>query len=135
MNGMFRRLSIKKLKLVLIFTFAVLTGAAFLHRGAERSAMGQSAGEVLEPPQGVSVTEGVYANKVGIYWEAVRSATVYRISRNVSNNSASATDVGTTSAFYFFDPTAVAGQTYFYWVRAENSQVNSPLSVPRFKAW
>ncbi|HEX8116576.1 MAG TPA: cytochrome c peroxidase, partial [Pyrinomonadaceae bacterium] len=37
---------------------------------------------------------------------------------------------GTTAANSFFDTTAAAGQTFFYWVRAENGSNTSALSQP-----
>lgn len=87
-------------------------------------------GGTIAAPTGVSASDGDYANKVGIHWDTIRGANLYRIFRNTTNNSAGATDVGTTPANYFFDSTAAAGQTYFYWVRAENGTVQSPLGTP-----
>ena len=57
-------------------------------------------------------------------------ATSYRIFRNTTNNPTTATDVGTTVKNYFFDETAIQGQNYFYWVRAENSATVSDYSAP-----
>lgn len=58
----------------------------------------------------------------------MRGATAYRIFRSTINDSASATDLGTMAANYFFDAAAPQGQTFFYWVRAENSVGTSGLS-------
>src|SRR5207245_8333999 len=58
-----------------------------------------------------------------------RGATLYRIFRNTSNDSVTATVVGTTADATFFDTTSAVGQTFFYWVRAENGSVVSPLSA------
>lgn len=82
----------------------------------------------LSAPTGVSASDRDYADKVGVMWNAVRGATLYRIFRNTSNDPSSATDVGTTAANYFFDTTALTGQNYVYWVRAENGGSNSSLS-------
>src|SRR5204863_5983730 len=46
------------------------------------------------------------------------------------NNTATATDVGTTVKNYFFDTTAAQAQNYFYWVRAENGSTVSSFSSP-----
>ncbi len=82
----------------------------------------------IAAPTGVSASDGSYISKVGINWDTIRGATSYRIFRNTVNNPATATDVGTTVAGSFFDTTGVAGQTYFYWVRAENASALSNLS-------
>ena len=84
----------------------------------------------LAAPTGVTASDGTYNNKVGVHWDAVRDATVYRILRNASNDAASAVSVGTTALPYFFDETAVAGQQYFYWVRAENATGESLTGQP-----
>jgi cytochrome c peroxidase len=84
----------------------------------------------LSAPAGVIASDNAYANKVGINWTTVQGATLYRIFRNTSNDTASAISVGTTAANTFFDTTAVVGQTSFYWVRAENSSIVSGLSAP-----
>lgn len=85
-------------------------------------------GAALSAPTGVAASDGDYADKVSVMWNTVRGATLYRIFRNPSSVSSSATEVGTTAASYFFDTTAEAGQSYFYWVRAEGNGSNSSLS-------
>ncbi|MFN6963944.1 MAG: cytochrome c peroxidase, partial [Pyrinomonadaceae bacterium] len=84
----------------------------------------------ISPPTGVAASDGSYADSVGIRWEHTRGATVYRIFRNTTNQSSGAVEVGSTAAAYFFDTTAVVGQPYFYWVRAENGAMTSDLSLP-----
>ena len=111
-----------------IFLFFLLFAAAFYgQRFLVPTVSGQ--GE-LSAPTGVNASDAAYANKVGIMWDAVRRATTYRIFRNTTNDPATATEIGTTAANYFFDMTADAGQTYFYWVRAENNSGVSPFSAP-----
>lgn len=84
----------------------------------------------LSAPTGVTASDGDYSTKVGIHWDTIRGATAYRIFRNTTNNTATATDVGATPANYFFDTTGMQGQTYFYWVRAENGAILSGFSTP-----
>jgi cytochrome c peroxidase len=84
----------------------------------------------LSAPAEVTASDNAYSTKVGISWDAVRAATLYRIFRNTVNDSASAVVVGATAEGTFFDPSGIAGQTYFYWVRAENGSVISGLSTP-----
>lgn len=87
-------------------------------------------GPGLAAPTDVAASDNSYSTKVGISWNAIFGATTYRVFRSTTNNSAAAIDVGATSAFQFFDASAVAGQNYFYWVRAENGSTLSPLSTP-----
>jgi len=83
----------------------------------------------LSSPTNVSASDNAYATKVGISWDAIRGATLYRIFRSTSSDPSSAALVGTTVEGSFFDPTSIAGQTYFYWVRAENGSNISSLSA------
>src|SRR5215203_5553824 len=78
----------------------------------------------LSAPKGVSASDRDYADKVGVMWNAVRGAVRYRIFRAIGSDPAASVDVGNTPANYFFDNTAVPDQTYFYWVRAENTTSN-----------
>jgi len=84
----------------------------------------------LTAPIDVTASDSAYVTKVGVSWATVRNATLYRIFRNTANNSGAAISVGTTADGSFFDNTGVAGQTYFYWVRAENGSVVSQFSQP-----
>jgi len=84
----------------------------------------------LSAPVGLTASDGDYSTSVGLRWEHTRSAVLYRIFRNTTNNSGTASDIGTTPAGYYFDSTAVVGQQYFYWVRAENGVTIGPLSAP-----
>lgn len=112
-----------RLKLFILISF-VLTALTFFGQmwntssiaGARRAAI-----EPLSAPSGFSASDGDYADKIGVMWSTVRNATLYRIFRNTANDPSNAQQVGTTSANYFFDSTAVPDQNYFYWVRAENS--------------
>jgi cytochrome c peroxidase len=84
----------------------------------------------LPAPAGVVASDNSYVNKIGISWDPVPGATLYRIFRNAANDSSTATAVGTTAQAVFFDPTAAAGQPFFYWLRAENAAGISPFSTP-----
>jgi len=83
----------------------------------------------LLAPTGVAASDGSYNNKIGISWDTMRGATRYQVFRSASNDAASAVSLGTTVEAVFFDATAAAGQTYFYWVRAENATAASNLSA------
>src|SRR6185436_13664408 len=82
----------------------------------------------LAAPTNLLASDNAYAAKVGVTWDAIRGAALYRVFRNTANNSATATAIGTTPESVFFDNTAAPNQTFFYWVRAENGAVTSSLS-------
>src|SRR5436853_3463794 len=84
----------------------------------------------LPAPTNVTASDNSYSTKVGVSWDTVRGATLYRIFRNAVNDPTVAAVVGTTVEGTFFDPSGIAGQTFFYWVRAENGNVVSSLSAP-----
>ncbi len=102
---------------VLFAAFTFFGQRWFTASSADRRAA--AAGAALSAPTGVSASDGDYVDKVGVMWNAVRGAALYRIFRSASDNPSSAAQVGTTAANYFFDTTAQPNQNYFYWVRAE----------------
>ncbi|HEY0047985.1 MAG TPA: cytochrome c peroxidase, partial [Pyrinomonadaceae bacterium] len=119
-----------RLKLFVSLLFILLAFTFFgQHRFKTSSAVRNPAGgAALSAPSGVSASDGDYADKVGVMWNTVRGATLYRIFRSAGSEPSSAAEVGTTAANYFFDTTAQANQNYFYWVRAENTGSSSSLS-------
>lgn len=116
----------RNIKLTVIIAFAVAAASFWLSRS--NSVVGQGGGTSLAAPTGVTATDNLYNTKIGIYWDTIRGATSYRIFRNTTNNSTGAVDLGTTSTNFFFDTGSVAGQTVFYWIRAENGATVSELS-------
>lgn len=120
----------QKIKVWIIAVFVLLGVCAFGFREDEVRAFSKGFSGQLNAPTGVTASDGNYATKVGIYWDTVRGATVYRVFRSTTNNPGSATDIGTSQANYLFDLTAVVSQQYFYWVRAENGGNISELSAP-----
>ncbi len=114
----------KNIKLLVIFTF-VLFAVVFRFFTASTTVSSQTS---LSAPTGFSATINVYNNKVGLNWDTMRGAATYRIFRNTINNSATATEIAATNAPFFFDTTATAGQTFFYWVRSENGSNAGSLS-------
>lgn len=119
----------RRIKLAVVLCSAVLAATFYLYEPA-RAVKGKIGGADLATPTGLSASDSEYAGKVGLHWQPVRGATTYRLFRNAVNNPATATDVGTTAANYFFDTSAAPAQTNFYWVRAENVQTNSGFSIP-----
>ncbi len=119
------RTTIKLSVIGLLLVISTLILANRLLTGSETS--GQTGS--LTAPAEVSASDNSYVTKVGISWNTVRGANLYRVFRNTTNNSGTATALGTTAEGTFFDTTATAGQTFFYWVRAENGALVSPLSA------
>src|SRR5213080_2307881 len=120
------------MRAIKVTTVSLLCLIAVLANANRFSATFKASGQAttLSAPTNVTASDNAYATKVEIEWEAIRGATLYRIFRNTANDSASAIALGTTTQGSFFDPTAIVGQTYFYWVRAENGSNVSTLSAP-----
>ncbi|HLM01469.1 MAG TPA: cytochrome c peroxidase, partial [Pyrinomonadaceae bacterium] len=125
----------QRLKLFVSLFFILFAALTFFGQrwltsvSAGRNVTTARSGESLSAPSGVSASDADYIDKVGVMWNTVRGATLYRIFRGTVNNPSTATEVGATAANYFFDTSAAANQNYFYWVRAENgSGATSSLS-------
>ncbi len=73
-------------------------------------------------PQNVSATDGTYTDRVEVTWSAVDDASSYTVFRNTSDDLPEASELaeGVTTTTYA-DTSAASGQTYYYWVQAENS--------------
>ncbi len=114
----------RKLKLIAIVIFA---GSALMF-GLFRTSPEVSGQGGLSAPTGVTATTNRHNNKIGLWWDAIRGATTYRVFRNTTNDPATATSIATVPQHFFFDTTAIAGQTFFYWIQAENQLTVSPKS-------
>ncbi|MGB7203336.1 MAG: cytochrome c peroxidase [Pyrinomonadaceae bacterium] len=117
----------RNIKLAVIVVFVFAAGGVWLSRS--NPVTGQGGGTSLAAPTSVIATDDIYNNKVGVHWDTIRGATSYRIFRNTTNTATGATDLGTTATPFFFDATATPGQTFFYFVRAENGTAQSSMSV------
>ncbi|MBX3382889.1 MAG: hypothetical protein KF864_05210 [Phycisphaeraceae bacterium] len=60
-------------------------------------------------------------SNIGLTWNSVSGVSNYRVYRNTTNSSGSATQIASPSGTSYTDSSAVAGTTYFYWVRSENA--------------
>ncbi|MGA2323294.1 MAG: C10 family peptidase [Sedimentisphaerales bacterium] len=81
------------------------------------------------PPTGVSATDGTYADKVNVSWNASAGATSYEVWRNTSNRSNKASKIAEVTSLSYDDTSAVAGTTYWYWVKAKNAAGTSGFSI------
>ena len=82
-------------------------------------------GDTFSRPTNVSASDGGFNDKVRVTWTSVVTAVRYDIYRNTSNDSSGATLLGSSVTTEYDDTTPVAGQTYYYWVRAlSDSQVS-----------
>ncbi|MEO0797273.1 MAG: cytochrome c peroxidase [Verrucomicrobiota bacterium] len=77
---------------------------------------------------GVEASSRDYSTKIMIRWEPVAFANEYRIYRNTTNSSASASLIAVSDKPYVFDTGTVAEQAIYYWVRAANDSEESELS-------
>jgi cytochrome c peroxidase len=117
----------RKIKIFVVVLFLFIFFIGFGKQFVSPTVSGQTN---LTAPTGVVASDNAYSTKVGLNWDTIRGATSYRIFRNTTNNSDTATDIGTTAANFFFDATATANQNFFYWVRAENGANVSNFSQP-----
>ena len=84
----------------------------------------------LAAPTGVSATDGTYADKVRVSWVASPGADSYEVYRNTTNSTSGSVVLGEgTSASPFDDTTAVAGTTYWYFVKAYKDAGSSNFST------
>lgn len=76
----------------------------------------------LAPPANVTASDGDYIDKVRVAWEAAAGATHYRVYRNTTNNSITATAMTSwIPALWWDDTTTSPGALYYYWVQAAMS--------------
>jgi serine protease len=99
--------------------------------GFSASDSGYRATEVTKPspPADISASDGTYTDKVQVSWTASAGATTYQVFRYTSNNSSSATQLAESTSSPYYDTSAVAGTTYYYWVKACNSAGCSGFSA------
>jgi serine protease len=73
-------------------------------------------------PTGLTASDGTYTDKVRLTWNTSSGATFYEVYRNTSNTHTGETKLtGSQSASTYDDTSAVAGTTYYYWVKACNA--------------
>lgn len=87
----------------------------------------------LAAPTGVNATDGAFADKVRVSWNAVATATSYKVYRSLSTNTDpnAATLIATVTAptVLYDDEDAVAGTTYNYWLKSLTATETSAFSA------
>lgn len=113
-----------------LYYYWVKAATATTGTNASAFSTSNSGYRALPAPTGVSATDGTSSTQVQITWTNV-SGLYYRIYRNTTNNSATATALGTawTTGSSYNDGTAVAGTTYYYWVKASQYSTGTPASA------
>jgi fibronectin type 3 domain-containing protein len=81
-------------------------------------------------PTAVIASDGAFTDKVHVTWWGVPTALSYNIYRNTTNNSATATYIGNTTALAFDDTNVVYGSTFYYWVAGVNRNGVGKFSTP-----
>lgn len=85
---------------------------------------------VLNPPEGVTASDGAYPNKVQVSWSVVYGADYYLVYRSESLGGSKIPANGyRTTSLGGGDIWAVPGVTYYYWVQACNNTFCSALSA------
>ena len=83
----------------------------------------------LDPPTGVSASDGTYSDYIKITWNSVANAYKYQVYRNTSDNFSTSSNLGympASSGTFWYDEVGdynppVYGQTYYYWIVTENA--------------
>jgi fibronectin type 3 domain-containing protein len=82
-------------------------------------------------PTNISASDGTHTNRVEVTWSASLRAESYKVYRSRSSDpEATKVLLGTTTETFLHDTTAVAGRTYFYWVKASNTIGTTKFSAP-----
>ncbi len=79
-------------------------------------------------PTGVQATDGTYTDRVRVTWNSASGATSYKVFRNTSNDSGTATQIASPGGTSHDDYGVTPGTAYWYWVKATNTYGDSGFS-------
>jgi len=79
-------------------------------------------------PDNVQASDGLYAHRVYITWNASATAEGYELWRNRDNDRSTAVRIATTAATTHWDSQVALQTGYYYWVKAYNSEGTSGFS-------
>lgn len=74
---------------------------------------------MLAAPLNVRASKGEFLNKVRVSWDLEPAATSYRIYRNITNDSAGASQIALTATDFVDDLIVTRGAGYYYWVKSQ----------------
>ncbi|TWT41135.1 Fibronectin type III domain protein [Phycisphaerae bacterium RAS1] len=113
------------------YYYWVKAGSGCGTSGFSGSDSGVRGGSSVGAPTAVSASDFEFCDQVYVNWLNVAGATNgYQVWRNTVNNSAGATQIGSIGLPPFNDMTAVAGTTYWYWIKAVDACGAGPFSSP-----
>lgn len=79
-------------------------------------------------PGGVDASKGDFPGNVRITWDATADTVDYQVFRNTENSTTGLELLASQPGRFFYDNTARAGRTYYYFIRSRNSVGVSPYS-------
>jgi hypothetical protein len=74
--------------------------------------------EALDPPTGVSASDGTYTDHVKISWNSVTGASHYQVYRATSSGGTKTLIIDWANSTHNYDYSVTPGTTYYYWVKA-----------------
>ncbi len=88
-----------------------------------------TSGPMVTVPASVQASDGTFTDKVQVTWTGT-SGNWFRVYRNTTNDSGTATALGSwQNTTTYDDASAVAGTTYHYWVRAASDNSGANISA------
>ncbi|KPA19459.1 conserved hypothetical protein, secreted [Candidatus Magnetomorum sp. HK-1] len=90
----------------------------------------------LQQPENIQATNCSVddSEKIRITFSAVPGATAYEIWRGTVNNPGLASYLGKTNETYYDDSSGIYEKTYYYWIKAINSELNTKSEMSQFWA-
>lgn len=86
------------------------------------------------PTSPLGLTATGLGTSIVLSWSASALATSYKIYRNTTNDSSTASQIGTSASPVYNDSTVSGTTTYYYWVKATNSYGDSGFSAVAYAA-
>jgi len=94
---------------------------------------GYASSPVAPPAPGVTASKGTYTNLIRIAWQNIPIASGFDIWRDLDDNEAGATQIGTNLPGYSYDDmTPLVDEGYYYWVRSVSGYGTSSWSQAAF---
>ena len=94
---------------------------------AYKAALGLTVGG-LAAPANLAGSQGTTTKTVDLTWSAATGASSYEVWRSLTDDSSTASQVGSPATTSFSDASVTQGTVYFYWVKAVNAGGTSDFS-------